>query len=112
MFGWKKPVPEIKFYHHNDIFLKVVVTVGKESITRYISLTNAFPKAILRPPPAVPTITVNHWHVLGCLPTKDPKVIQTAFRKMSMIYHPDQGGSKEAFATLTRARDSALAQCK
>ena len=52
------------------------------------------------------------WHVLGMMPTNDKQKVLTAYRKMAMIYHPDHGGSSEAFQTLNNARDKALEKCK
>lgn len=51
------------------------------------------------------------WHVLGLMPTKDKTKIEQAYRKMAMVYHPDHGGSSEAFNILQDARKKALARC-
>lgn len=51
------------------------------------------------------------WHVLGMMPTNDKQKVLTAYRKMAMIYHPDHGGSSEAFQTLNDAKDNAIAKC-
>ena len=53
----------------------------------------------------------NHWHILGCIPTQSRAQVERAFRRMSMVYHPDQGGNTDAFLLLQRARDFALDQC-
>lgn len=52
------------------------------------------------------------WHVLGMMPTNDKQKVLTAYRKMAMIYHPDHGGSSEAFQILNNAKDKALEKCK
>lgn len=52
------------------------------------------------------------WHVLGCMPTTNRSVVEKAFRKMAMVYHPDHGGTSGAFLTLTQAKEKALAKCK
>ena len=51
------------------------------------------------------------WHVLGIMPTKDAEKIKSAFKKMSLVYHPDVGGDNNAFNTLVNARDKALEKC-
>lgn len=56
--------------------------------------------------------TSSIWHVLGCMPTTDRIVIEKAYRRMAMVYHPDSGGSSGAFQTLTKAKEKALNQCK
>lgn len=50
------------------------------------------------------------WHVLGIMPTKDRDKILSAFKRMSMVYHPDVGGDGKAFNTLVTARDKALSK--
>ena len=43
------------------------------------------------------------FHLLGLEPTDDIDVIKRAYRKLSLKHHPDQGGSEETFAALTKA---------
>lgn len=38
--------------------------------------------------------------------------VKTAFRQLSMIHHPDKGGSQEKFIEITEARDKCLAYLK
>lgn len=52
------------------------------------------------------------WHVLGMMPTTDRDLIHSSFRKMSLVYHPDCGGTTEAFNSLVAAKDKALEKCK
>lgn len=56
--------------------------------------------------------SVSIWYVLGCMPTTDRSVVEKAYRKMAMIYHPDHGGDSKAFQTLFAAKAKALAKCK
>jgi len=49
------------------------------------------------------------WDVLECLPTADVETIQRQFRARLRGAHPDTGGSAEALARLTDARDQGLA---
>jgi len=51
------------------------------------------------------------WHVLGCMPTTDRNVVEKAFRRMAMVYHPDHGGTSKTFQALTDAKEKALAKC-
>jgi len=39
-----------------------------------------------------------HYHVLQIPPDADDKAIKKAFRRMSLLNHPDKGGSDEAMA--------------
>lgn len=56
------------------------------------------------PPPAT------HWTVvLGLQPDADAQEVDAAFKLKAMRAHPDKGGSQEAMAILTQARDSAMA---
>jgi hypothetical protein len=52
------------------------------------------------------------WHVLAIMPTTDESKVVTAYKKMALVYHPDHGGSNEAFQALIAARDKALQKCK
>lgn len=55
---------------------------------------------------------VSCWFILGMMPTKDTGKVKTAYRKMSMVYHPDLGGDAKAFQSLTVAYNTALSLCK
>ena len=46
--------------------------------------------------------------VLGLQGTVTPETIKQAYRDKAKSAHPDNGGNKDAMATLTRARDEAL----
>lgn len=52
------------------------------------------------------------WHVLGMMPTNDRTAVEKAFRKMSLVYHPDAGGTSKSFNTLVEAKEKALQKCK
>lgn len=61
------------------------------------------------PPVIVPTSNLDlKWAMIGCIPTKDKSAVEKSFRKMSMIYHPDQGGNADYFKKLCDARDEIL----
>jgi len=53
-------------------------------------------------------IVNDFWLVLGIMPTKDIIAIEKAYKKMSLVYHPDQGGSNEHFIRLTKSKESAI----
>mmetsp|Transcript_24340 Transcript_24340/g.34037 ORF Transcript_24340/g.34037 Transcript_24340/m.34037 type:complete len:262 (-) Transcript_24340:165-950(-) len=44
-----------------------------------------------------------HYHVLQIPPDADSKAIKKAFRRMSLLNHPDKGGSDEAMAKINKA---------
>jgi len=44
-----------------------------------------------------------HYHVLQIPPDADDKAIKKAFRRMSLLNHPDKGGSDEAMAKINKA---------
>lgn len=118
MFGFKKSKPNITVNRTNPTTVRIKVDMGKETYGTSFTITELFPEvstSYLRMKSQLETKqppTVDIWHILGCLPTKDPKVVQAAFRKMSLVYHPDQGGNTQIFGMLVEARDLALAQCK
>lgn len=61
---------------------------------------SALPASIVTPPPSQP----RPWHeVLEVSPTASLETIDAAYRSLARKAHPDQGGSAEAFAELSRA---------
>lgn len=54
----------------------------------------------------------NFWIILGCVPTTSREKVEAAYRRMSIAYHPDTGGTTELFQRLTDAKNKALKQCK
>lgn len=58
---------------------------------------------------ALPNPDRKDWpDVLGVARTATPAQIEAAYRERAKTAHPDTGGSAEAMAALTRARDEAL----
>lgn len=49
------------------------------------------------------------WEVLEVTPTASPDEIQIAYRKLSMLHHPDRGGDPRVMTAINLARDEALA---
>jgi DnaJ domain len=52
------------------------------------------------------------WEVLGISPNATEQQILDAYRRKAKEAHPDAGGSSEAFAQVTQAKDIALATIK
>jgi len=48
---------------------------------------------------------MNYYDVLGVKPTATPEQIKTAYRKLAVQHHPDQGGDAEKFKQVTEAYD-------
>ena len=48
---------------------------------------------------------MNYYDVLGVQPTATPEQIKTAYRKLAIQHHPDQGGDAEKFKQVTEAYD-------
>ena len=46
---------------------------------------------------------MNYYDVLGVQPTATPQEIKTAYRKLAIKHHPDQGGDADLFKQLTEA---------
>jgi curved DNA-binding protein len=46
---------------------------------------------------------MNYYTVLGVQPTATPEQIKTAYRKLAIQHHPDQGGDAEKFKQVTEA---------
>lgn len=49
---------------------------------------------------------MNYYDVLGVEPTATPQEIKTAYRKLAIKHHPDQGGDSDLFKQLTEAYDT------
>ena len=57
----------------------------------------------------LPPVPEHDWHiVLGVRPVASVEEIQRAFEQLARQHHPDVGGSHEAMARLSAARDAAL----
>lgn len=105
-FEW----PDLSFTQSNDgsvIILRMETKDGK-SIERHLSISRlnlpSHQKIVEKTQSSI-------WHVLGMMPTTDRSAVEKAFRKMSMVYHPDQGGTSVAFNTLVEAKEKALQKC-
>jgi hypothetical protein len=48
------------------------------------------------------------WQVLGVAPSATVEEIRAAFRRRTLVTHPDRGGDAEAFRALRAAHDEAL----
>lgn len=57
---------------------------------------------------AFEALPAKHWAVLGIEPTRDPAIIQAAYKVLAMKIHPDRGGTVQQMAELNAARDDAL----
>jgi hypothetical protein len=66
------------------------------------------PPAPDRPRPGPSRASV--WSILGLEPRATVEEIKRAFRKRALETHPDRGGDAEAFRTVRRAYDQALAR--
>lgn len=60
---------------------------------------------------ALPATSNGHgtawWEVLGVSPGASPEEIELAYRRLARVYHPDAGGSHEAFLRLAEAYQQA-----
>lgn len=128
MWPFSKKKFTVHFYNleHSPETLLVRVKLGNDvvseqhidakSITAVKNIIREYTYAKLRYQRATPSASSDKqqssiWHVLGCMPTTDKTKIESAFRKMAMVYHPDHGGSSTAFQTLVAAKEKALAKC-
>lgn len=48
------------------------------------------------------------WDILGMVPTRDVHAISKKYKELAIKMHPDTGGSAEAFAELSKAREDAV----
>ena len=113
-FNYKEPEyewPELSFHQSDNgkmITLTMTTKDGKR-VDRYLSTDRlVFPKAER----IVEKTQSSIWHVLGMMPTTDRNAVEKAFRKMSLVYHPDAGGTSSAFNTLMEAKEKALQKCR
>jgi DnaJ domain len=63
------------------------------------------------PPPAAVAKREIPWRVILGFPQNKPvtaEEVQSRYKKLSTVYHPDAGGSEESFRAITEARDVAL----
>lgn len=119
MFGFGKKKQEFNELHfvgveQGHLALQLTSESGKIKVL-YLDLkkiSSHLPKKEVVVERTVTKTQSSIWHVLGMMPTTDKQKVLTAYRKMAMIYHPDHGGSSEAFQTLNDAKDKALAKCK
>ena len=115
MFGFKKKEYKLicKAVKQNIVELALVDEKHKKLSTYYLDLHDVIPYANLSPKVVTKEVAKSSiWHVLAIMPTTNKQTVNTAFKKMSFVYHPDHGGSAEAFQVLKEARDKALAKCK
>ena len=47
----------------------------------------------------------NYYDILGVAPTASDREMKTAYRRLALEHHPDQGGCEETMARLNHARD-------
>ena len=110
----KEPVfewPELSFSQIEKTIILTMSTKDGKSIDRYISINRLnLPKTVVEK--TVEKTRSSIWHVLGMMPTTDSSAVEKAFRKMSMVYHPDAGGTSKSFNTLVEAKEKALQKCR
>jgi hypothetical protein len=110
----KEPVfewPELSFSQNDKTIILTMSTKDGKSIDRYLSINRLnLPKTVVEK--TVEKTTSSIWHVLGMMPTTDRNAVEKAFRKMSMVYHPDTGGTTSAFNALVEAKEKALQKCR
>lgn len=51
------------------------------------------------------------YQVLGMMPSTNRDDVLAAYKRMCKVYHPDVGGSSNAFNLLNKAKDIALSKC-
>lgn len=113
MFNHKEPEyewPELSFSQSDSgqIITLTMTTKNGKSKSNYLSINRLHLPVREK---EVVKIQSSIWHVLGIMPTNDSSVVEKAFRKMSMVYHPDVGGDSKAFNTLVNAKEKALQKC-
>ena len=119
MFGFGKKKQEFNTVQYggvigNDIVLQLTNDKGdtKKLYLPVKSVTEYLPQSERVVEKVVTKTQSSIWHVLGIMPTTDKSKVIAAYRKMSTVYHPDNGGTNDAFQTLTNAKDKALEKCK
>ena len=111
MFNHKEPEyewPELSFTQDDKIITLTMTKKDGETKRNYLSLNRL---SLPVREKEVVKVQSSIWHVLGIMPTNDSSVVEKAFRKMSMVYHPDVGGDSKAFNTLVNAKEKALQKC-
>lgn len=113
MFNYKEPEyewPELSFTQSDSgqIITLTMTTKNGKTKSNYLSINRL---SLPVREKEVVKIQSSIWHVLGIMPTNDSSVVEKAFRKMSMVYHPDVGGDSKAFNTLVNAKEKALQKC-
>ena len=119
MFGFGKKKQEFNTVQYggvigNDIVLQLTNDKGdtKKLYLPVKSVTEYLPQSERVVEKVVTKTQSSIWHVLGIMPTTDKSKVIAAYRKMSMVYHPDNGGTNDSFQILTNAKDKALEKCK
>ena len=81
----------------------------KEQVWDWDSVSNAMPGKYKT---RSATNKICAWHLLGIMPTTEKSKVLSAYKKMAMVYHPDQGDSAKMFQLLSTARDEAIRKCQ
>lgn len=111
LFTHKEPEyewPELSFAQDNKIITIRMTKKDGTSKSNYLSM-NRLDLPVREK--IVEKTQSSIWHVLGMMPTTDRNAVEKAFRKMSMVYHPDVGGTSKAFNALVSAKEKALQKC-
>ena len=119
MFGFGKKKQEFNTLQYggvkgNDVVLQLTNDKG-DTKTLYLPVKNVtkyLPQNERVVEKVVTKTQSSIWHVLGIMPTTNKDKVISAYRKMSLVYHPDCGGTSSSFNTLNNAKDKALKQCK
>ena len=111
MFTYEKPKyewPKLTFSQDTQTLTITMTTENGKKMDRFLSFDRLnLPKV----EKIVEKTQSSIWHVLGMMPTTNSDAVEKAFRKMSMVYHPDQGGTSGSFNTLVEAKAKALKVC-
>jgi hypothetical protein len=81
-------------------------TIWPPHVEAVLALTMAIFRHIDDVGAAAPAPAVDAWRVLHLRETAPPEVIESAFRTLAKLVHPDRGGSHEQMLALTAARDA------
>ena len=100
--------PELSFTQDDQIITLTMTKKNGENKRNYLSI-NRLNLPVREK--VVEKTQSSIWHVLGMMPTTDRNAVEKAFRKMSMVYHPDAGGTSGSFQTLMAAKEKALQKC-